>query len=61
MSQITIRSMPKVDTTKPLVKPRTPRGSVTELRPPNHGRWSPIKITPMKSQKIFEVNYNLSI
>ena len=66
MSQITIRSKPtNLDSTKQIVKLKTPRGSISEqkldLKPPSHGRWSPIKITPIKSQKLFDVQVNFSI
>lgn len=43
-------------------KPKTPRSSLndkSELK--SHGRWSPIKITPMRSQKLFEVILKYSI
>ena len=52
VSQITIRSMPKMDASKPL-KPRTPKTSLNGDS--KLGRWSPIKITPMRTHKLFEV------
>ena len=60
VSQITIRSMPRLDVPKAVfLKPKSsPKSSVAEkifdTKPAIHGRWSPIKIFPKRSHKLFE-------
>lgn len=61
VSQITIRSMARLDVPKAVfIKPKSsPKSSIAEnklfeTKPAVQGRWSPIKIFPMKSHKLFE-------